>query len=171
MKLRPSDSSDIDHIMSIIHDAQVLLASLNIDQWQDGYPTVEQIKADIEKSDSYVVENNDGDVIATTVLCATGESTYNQIEGEWLTPQNTPYGVIHRLAVKAEYRQGGIAHFIFDTCEANLLNKGITTMRIDTHEDNKGMQRLIEKRDYIYCGVIYLDSGAKRLAYEKILKA
>lgn len=168
MKLRPTHLNDIDPIMSIINDAQALLASLNIDQWQDGYPTVQQIKTDIAKGDSYVVETN-GVIIATTVLCTTGESTYDQIEGEWLTPQNTPYGVIHRLAVKAEHRQAGVAQFIFDACEAELLQQGITTMRIDTHQDNKGMQGLLEKRGYVYCGVIYLDSGAKRLAYEKML--
>ena len=41
-------------------------------------------------------------------------------------------------------------------------------MRIDTHEENKGMQKLISQLGYKYCGIIVLESGDKRLAFEKI---
>ena len=41
-------------------------------------------------------------------------------------------------------------------------------MRIDTHEENKGMQKLIAQIGYDYCGVILLENGDKRLAYEKV---
>jgi len=42
-------------------------------------------------------------------------------------------------------------------------------MRIDTHEDNLGMQKLLRSSGYTYCGVIYLTNGDKRLAFENIL--
>ena len=97
------------------------------------------------------------------------ESTYSNLDGSWLTPENTKYGVIHRMAVGNKFRNLGIAKFIFKKCELNLQQNDIASMRIDTHEDNKGMQGLLKKLGYVYCGIIFLKSGDKRLAFEKVL--
>ena len=45
----------------------------------------------------------------------------------------------------------------------------IKSMRIDTHEKNLGMQGLLKKLGYHYCGVIYLENNDKRLAFEKLI--
>ena len=89
------------------------------------------------------------------------------IEGSWITKANAKYGVIHRMAVTNEFRNKGVAKFIFEQCEQLLLKNNIDSMRIDTHQDNLAMQGLLKKLKYTYCGVIYLDDGDKRLAYEK----
>ena len=169
MKLAPSSIQNIPTIMKIIGDAQRYLASLNIDQWQDGYPDEAQIRLDINNEDSYVVINDTKIIIGTTVYTTKTEPTYAQIEGEWLTENNSKYGVIHRLAVDNDYRKVGLAKFLFQFCEDDLRKKGIKSMRIDTHRDNNGMQGLLYKLGYQYCGIIILESGAERLAYEKIL--
>jgi len=168
MKLIKSNKNDIPAIMKIIADAKQYLASLSIDQWQDGYPTIEQIELDIKNEDSYLVYD-DNKIIGTTVFSINGEPTYNKIEGEWLTKKDEQYGVIHRLAVDNDYRSLGLAKFVFQQCENILLNQGIKSMRIDTHKDNKGMQGLLNKLGYQYCGVITLIGGDKRLAYEKLM--
>ena len=107
-------------------------------------------------------------MIATTVFTTAAEPTYTVIEGNWLTPGVKPYGVIHRMAVKKEHRKEGIAQWLLEYFEQQLMESGVPSMRIDTHEGNKGMQRLLQKRDYTYCGIITLDSGDKRLAFEKV---
>lgn len=40
-------------------------------------------------------------------------------------------------------------------------------MRIDTHENNKVMQHLIKKNGFQECGIIYVEDGSPRIAYEK----
>ena len=40
-------------------------------------------------------------------------------------------------------------------------------LRIDTHRDNRIMQHLIEKHGFTYCGIIWLEDGTERLAYER----
>ncbi len=169
MKLQISKTTNLTSIMSIIKDAQNYLASLNIDQWQDGYPDRFQIELDIKNDDSYIVLNDTNDIIGTTVFTTKSESTYQEIEGEWLTKNEAIYGVIHRLAVSDKYRKLGLAKFVFNECEQRLKNMSVASMRIDTHRDNKGMQHMLKKRGYQYCGVITLDSGDERLAFEKIL--
>ncbi len=44
----------------------------------------------------------------------------------------------------------------------------MSNFRIDTHNDNKIMQHVIEKNGFIRCGIIYVKDGSPRIAYEKI---
>jgi len=99
MKLVRSTLNEVPTIMKIIGDAQRYLATLGIDQWQDGYPNEEQVRLDINNQDSYVILNDEEVIIGTTVFTFKPESTYQEIEGEWKTSENSLYGVIHRLAV------------------------------------------------------------------------
>ena len=47
--------------------------------------------------------------------------------------------------------------------------KGKLSLRIDTHEGNLAMRKMLAKNGFVYCGVIYLAGGDKRVAYERIL--
>ena len=44
----------------------------------------------------------------------------------------------------------------------------ISNIRIDTHRDNRIMQKLISRSGFSYCGIILLADGAERLAYQRI---
>jgi ribosomal protein S18 acetylase RimI-like enzyme len=169
MTIRYTTSNDIKHIMEIIHYAQRYLANLNIDQCQDGYPNEAQILNDINNSESYVLLNSNDDIIATFMFTTSKEPTYDAIEGQWLTDKNTKYGVIHRIAVAETCTNKGIAKYIITHCEQQLQLQNITSMRIDTHQDNLGMQHILKSLGYTYCGIITLTSGALRLAFEKQL--
>ena len=154
--------------MEIIHYAQRYLASLNIDQWQDGYPNEAQITNDIVNDESYVVLDK-SKIIATYMFSTNGEPTYKVIDGNWLTDNQTNYGVIHRIAVSENNTNKGIAKFIISNCEEQLLSQGIFSMRIDTHPENLGMQHILKTLGYTYCGIITLTRGGIRLAFEKKL--
>ncbi|SDS01496.1 Acetyltransferase (GNAT) family protein [Polaribacter sp. KT25b] len=169
MKIRLSKIEDIPKIMQIIEDAKTYLASQNIDQWQNGYPNSAQVESDILKEESYVVINNENKIIATSMFTTNPEPTYKTIDGNWLIDETKTYGVIHRMAIKKEFRKFGLATFLFDEFHLQLLEKNIKSLKIDTHEDNLGMQSLIKKLGYKYCGIIYTNYNAKRLAFEKII--
>lgn len=167
-KLIKSTPEHLPRIMHIIADAQELLKTNNIDQWQNGYPNSPQIKRDIAQGDSFVVCNTKNQIVATVFLTTTPEPTYQKVyKGQWLTPLSETYGTIHRLAVGANQRGKGIAKWVITECEQLLKQQNISNLKIDTHPDNKGMQQLIGKLGYHYCGEIYLEDGALRLAYEK----
>ena len=169
MILRHSTNKDIPRILEIIDDAKALLKSLNINQWQNGYPNQEQIENDIKNNESYVVIKDDK-IIATTMYTTRKEPTYKEIfDGNWILNEDEKYGVIHRLATAKEVRKQGIAEFIFKELHKKLKEKYIQSLKIDTHEENFGMQSLIKKLGYQYCGIIYTNYGDKRLAFEKII--
>ena len=171
MKIKLSTLENIPEIMTIIKDAKELLASLKIDQWQNGYPNAAQVEQDILKGESYVVLSEENQVIATSMFTTNKEPTYQIIEeGTWKVDESKNYGVMHRMAIKKEYRKQGLATLLFDEFHQQLKSKNIQSLKIDTHEENLGMQALIKKIGYQYCGVIYTNYGAKRLAFEKVIQ-
>ena len=163
--IRKGNTNDIPAIMEIIADAQSLLASRGVDQWQDGYPTADIIAQDIARAESYVIEIDRG-VAATAVISFAGEPTYSEIKGRgWLN--GNPYAVVHRIAVSDKYRRKGIAKEILHFAEELCAEQGFADIRIDTHCDNRAMRSLLKKMGYTHCGKITLTSGASREAYQK----
>ena len=75
--------------------------------------------------------------------------------------------MIHRVASSGSGK--GFAAACFDWCREQCLASGCRNLRIDTHADNKVMQHVLEKNGFAYCGKIYLQDGAMRLAYQKCL--
>ena len=170
MRIRHSTHKDVPKIIEIINDAKALLKSLKINQWQNGYPNQEQIENDIKKGESYVVVNDENIIMATSMFTLRKEPTYKEvIDGKWIVNEEENYGVIHRLASSKNHRKQGIAEFIFKEFHQQLKDKNIKSLKIDTHEDNLGMQSLIKKMGYTYCGIIYTSYNAKRLAFEKVI--
>ena len=168
MEFRQAKISDLDQIVEIIELSKKYLKETKVDQWQDGYPAKEDLRRDIESGNSYVLTNKD-EIVATTVISLDGESTYNSIfNGEWIT--NEEYIVMHRVAVHDKYKGKGIFKELIKEAESLALNKGISSIKIDTHRDNISMQRAVVKNDFQKCGIIYLEDGSERIAFEKVLK-
>lgn len=165
MKFRKSLNSDIPQIMSIIKQAQAYFKEQGIDQWQNGYPNEEVINDDIKNEKSYVMIK-DNEIVATTVISFDKELSYkNIIDGEWIT--NGDYCVIHRVAVDNTYKGLGLSHKIIKYTEEICLEKGVHSIKVDTHEENIPMQSLLKKNGFEYCGIIYLEDGGKRVSFEK----
>ena len=169
MNLVKATKKDLTSIMAIIGDAQEYLKDQNIDQWQNDYPNNDIIINDILNKESYLVKSNSDNVIATAMFSTRLEPTYKVIDGKWMSSNSDRYGVIHRMAIAKKNRRSGVSKFIFKTFETFLKKNKIKSMRIDTHVDNIGMKNLLLKLNYNYCGIIYLENGDLRLAYEKLI--
>ncbi|MBE6699080.1 MAG: GNAT family N-acetyltransferase [Ruminococcaceae bacterium] len=161
MKIRKTTEADLPRIGEIYENAKRFMReSGNPNQWNSGTPNIDTAREDMERGVGYVAEEN-GEIVAVFMFSLDGEPTYAKIhEGKWLN--DAPYGVIHRIAV-AEQGRGIIGHCI-DECFALCHN-----LRIDTHRNNLPMQRALQKRGFQYCGIIYLENGDERLAYQKTL--
>ncbi|MBE6088669.1 MAG: GNAT family N-acetyltransferase [Clostridium beijerinckii] len=167
MEFRKAVETDINYIMSIIKQAQDYFKEQGIDQWQNNYPNLETIRNDIANKHSYILLK-DNNIVATAAVSFDGEKTYNSIyEGEWIT--NNEYAVIHRIAVDNTYKGLGLSSKIIKNVEELCLSKGVHSIKIDTHEENISMQKLLKKNKFQYCGVIYLEDGNKRIAFERTL--
>lgn len=150
--------SQLPQIMAIYEKARAFMARTgNPDQWGTAYPPEEMIRRDILNEKCYVNLIN-GEICAVFYFAVESDPTYGYIDGAWLNDK--PYGVIHRIAVAASGK--GVAadcfRFAYEKCR---------NLRIDTHEKNIPMQRCLMKHGFRRCGIIYLEDGDPRIAYQK----
>ena len=130
----------------------------NPTQWAaPGFPPDSLLLRDIARGGGFVILSEES-IIAYFALLPSPEPTYDYIDGAWLTDE--PYGVIHRMASYPDVH--GIFAAILDFAASRYAH-----LRIDTHRDNRIMRHLIEKHDFTYCGIIWLEDGTDRLAYER----
>ena len=170
MVIRPATPADLPALRPVFEAAKgIMRADGNHDQWSaPGFPDDSLLLRDIARGGGFVIESSvmpgltghlaAPRIVAYFALLPSPEPTYDVIDGAWLTDE--PYGVIHRMASYPEVH--GIFSTIIDYAASRFAH-----LRIDTHRDNRIMQHLIEKHGFTYCGIIWLEDGTERLAYER----
>lgn len=158
MKIRHTEWTDLPRLHEVYAAARKFMAETgNPTQWGDDYPSDAFLREDITLGDSFVCEEN-GEVVGTFVLRGGNDPTYEKIyEGSW--KNGLPYATIHRIASL------GTVKGVFESAIEFSL-KQYSTLRIDTHRDNKVMQHCVLKAGFEYCGIIYCWDGGERLAYQ-----
>lgn len=157
--IRQANINDIDYIMPMIVEGRKHIATYNIPQWINGYPSIETITQDINLKRGYVYII-DNEIVGYFVVLE-HDPCYDNIDGEWLN--DLPYVAIHRTVTK--YFNAGLGSKMLDEIK-NIYSH----IRIDTHEGNISMNKCLIKNNFIYCGVIKLADGSPRNAYEFIKK-
>lgn len=169
LAFRHSKMQDIDAMMDVVEAGKELLYSLGIDQWQKGYPNRELLISDMEEGIGYVITDDDK-VVGICAVTFAAEEAYRKIHGAWLTPETCPYAVIHRGAIARGSQGKGLTGFLFSSAADVAREHGAVSLRADTHPENAGMQRALEKAGFTRCGEIALIGGPEdgdiRIAYE-----
>ena len=107
-------------------------------------------------------------MVATAVLAEGKDPTYGAIDGAWRI--DGEYLTIHRSVVSEKYSGKGMGRRMMNRIKLYAVSRNVDSIRVDTHEDNKAMRRLIEGSGFSYCGIITVADGTKRVAYEWSLK-
>lgn len=156
--IRKAVGNDLPEILKIYENARRFMAENgNPNQWGKTNPPQYTLERDIQLGQLYVVVR-EGKIRGVFAFIPGIDPTYGYIEGAWRS--DTPYAAIHRVASDGA---GGIL------AEAVAFGwEKIQHLRIDTHADNWVMQRAIERAGFQKCGIIYLENGDPRIAYEKI---
>lgn len=160
MEIRTATYQDLDSITAVIEAARTIMReSGNHTQWI-GYPSRAVIYEDIQLKQAFVCDIN-GEVVGYFCLIVgqDPDPNYRVIhDGNWL--DDAPYGVIHRLASARQVK--GIAQKAFEYAFSVTHN-----VRVDTHHDNIPMQNYLKKTGFSYCGIIYVNDGSPRDAFQK----
>lgn len=161
---RKALTEDSEEIWKIMLDAKERMRLRNSVQWQDGYPSPEDIAGDIGRGEGYVLSGVCG-LLAYGAVMFGGEPAYETIEGAWLTDR--PYVVVHRLAVSARMAGRGLGRRFMREVEELSRRKGIGSFRVDTNFDNAPMLYILKALGFVYCGEIRYGEDIRK-AFEKI---
>lgn len=156
-QIRTAEISDLPVIKSIYAYARQFMADHgNASQWGQSYPEASLLCQDIDRRKLFVIQNASG-IHGVFYFSVEQDPTYAVIEqGTWRWDR--PYGVIHRIAGDGS---GGILRTAVD-----YASKQIGHLRIDTHADNYVMQKALEKLGFSRRGIIYIEDGTPRIAYD-----
>lgn len=197
MQIRKAREEDYSRMLAVYERARQFMRDTgNPNQWKDTDPRPEAVLEGIRSGKAYVAVSegkavleeeavsdgmaaSDGkeeegcgrddsgeEILGAFYFAIEEDASYQEIfEGKWKNQE--AYGVIHRVASSGSGK--GFAAACFDWCREQCLAFGCRNLRIDTHADNKVMQHVLEKNGFAYCGKIYLQDGAMRLAYQKCL--
>ena len=153
--------ADMARILDIYARAREFMAKNgNSTQWGDNYPSPELLEEDIDTNRLFVYMVN-GRMQAVFAFVLGEDPTYKVIEdGQWLN-DTLPYGTLHRLASAGESKGVGkaVVEWCLEHCES---------LRADTHADNKVMQHLLESEGFTRCGIIHVEDGTPRIAYQRL---
>ena len=160
MNIRKAYEKDLSRCLEIYANArEYMKENGNPDQWGTEYPYGYLIKEDIEIGRLYVADC-EGSVEGVFLMESGPDETYLEIEGQWLNDE--PYYVIHRIASSGKAK--GVVKAAVDFALSNTKN-----VRIDTHEKNATMQKVLTKLGFKYCGTIYVfapwEGKSPRMAY------
>lgn len=158
--IRYAKKEDLDAIMEIVGIAkQYMKESGNLAQWAGDYPGKIDFEEDIQKKQLYVCYNDEM-TYGVFAFVTEKDPNYAYIEdGRWFNEE--PYGTIHRIAGNGKVK--GVFQEAVDFAKDKMEN-----LRIDTHEDNRTMRHLIEKNGFQRCGIVYMEDGSPRIAYQYV---
>lgn len=158
--VRKAKMKDLPRIEEIYACARSFMRQTgNPNQWGSNYPPYEQLRKDIEAGDLFLIE--DICRIHGVFYFRIGlDPTYDKIyDGSWRV--DSRYGVIHRIAGDGT---GGI----LKTAVAYGLSQ-IDHIRIDTHHENYVMQNALHRLGFERRGIIYIEDGTSRIAFDKLI--
>lgn len=160
MEIRNIKLEEFEEVKKVYANARKIMKnSGNLTQWGDNRPSEETLLNDIKNENLYGIFEN-GELLGAFALIFGEDETYKVIRGHWLNDE--PYATIHRIASSG--KKNGLMKNILDFCESKSKN-----IRIDTHEDNLIMQHILSKNGYEKCGIIYVDDGTERIAFQKVV--
>lgn len=158
-RIRKAVAEDLPRIEDVYETArQFMRANGNHSQWDAQDAPELRSREDIEAGWLYVLE--DEEIHAVFVFWKGKDPLYAVIEqGQWKSEEK--YGVVHRVASDGTVRN--VLGQVMEFCKSQIAH-----LRIDTHEDNKVMQHVLEKNGFQRCGIIYVNDGTPRIAYELV---
>lgn len=162
MKLRKAKLYEAEACYQCIEDARAYHKSMGFEQWHPDYPTQQTILDDITENTGYVFVDEQ-EIVGYCCIIIGAEPAYHKIKGNWKTDR--PYAVVHRMAFNKKARGEGLSRLAFDLIKEFCLSNHINAIRVDTQDENKVMQHILDREEFQYCGIIQFDGGPK-LAYE-----
>lgn len=151
--IRQGQKEDATRIIEVLSACGKNLRNQGIDQWDESYPNLEQIKKDIAQNELFVIES-DGIIQGCIVLNEVQDKEYFELD--WLTKNDEKQLVVHRLGIHPDSQGKGLARKLMDFSENLAKSRSYKSIRLDTFSQNPKNQAFYKKRGYSEIGSVFL---------------
>lgn len=161
---RGATAADLADVERLVKKVIRKLTAAGIGQWDDGYPTTEHFKEDIQRGALRLLFR-DGRLIAMAALDEFQPPEYREVGWAF---RNERICVFHRLCVEPEYQKSGIGRSMLLRMEELARSKGYGAVRLDAFSLNSISLRLYDSSGYRKAGEVRFLKG-RFFCYEKKL--
>ena len=137
-----------------------------IDQWDELYPNVADIAADIADGSLWVGES-EGELVITFAVNTSCEEEYDVCP--WKYPED-PYVVVHRLAVNPKFQRCGVARNAMEFVESEAIKNGAKTIRLDTFCGNPFGAALYDSLGFKVIGFAHWRKGKFQIMEKPLVR-
>ncbi|MGC4096516.1 MAG: GNAT family N-acetyltransferase [Nitrospira sp.] len=131
----------------LIDRCRTALLEQGIHQWDEFYPTVETVSADIMERRLYLLTSS-GMCRAVVTIDTQCEPQYSTVL--WATPE--PALLVRRLCVDPAFQGRGYANQLMDYVEAYATQHRYASLRLDAYSGNSRALGLYQRRGYREAG-------------------
>ncbi len=142
-KIKMATAENIDEILKLYHS----LIGKDGCTWDLYYPSIDDIKNDINRKALYIVLNNE-EIIA--VAAAGKDNELNDIKC-YSKDIRKPCDLA-RIAVKTKYQNRGVAKYLIKFIEGQAINKGFDGIHFLVGKMNFHAKAVYDKMNYKCCG-------------------
>ena len=154
ISFRKANIDDLDSVLGIYNDAIAKFEVEKTFQWTKGFPPNEDsFRNDLINNEIIVALENDS-IVGVMTLLLNGENDYLEIDGNWLNDDK--YITIHRIAISKNCYGKGVGSSLMKYAIDIALKNDFNNIRIDTHELNFDMKKMLERNGFVRCGIIKL---------------
>ena len=164
LRLRHAIPGDQTALLTLTQDCVTAMRCADIDQWDEIYPSVENIATDIEARTLDVLCAG-RDIVA----CITVDQLFDPLwQGlDWSSAGEPPIAV-HRLMVHPSQQGRGLAKRLMHHAEDVARAKGCLSIRLDTFLQNPAAMALYSRLGYRRTGIAMMRKG-EFVGFEKLL--
>lgn len=152
---RKATREDLAEIMALFAAATQHMDELGIPQWDERYPTRDDIANDLTRGELYV-GLLDGAIACSFTLSPRCDPEY--ADASWQYP-TLSYSVIHRLCVHPDFQNRRIAAHAIRFMEDTLRRIGVQAVRLDAFSRNPYALRLYKRLGYQKIGEVTFRKG------------
>ena len=155
MTIRQARETDLEALAGLLRACIAGMQGEGIDQWDDAYPTVGIVAADV-KDGTLIVAERAGDVIGAVTLNAHQEPAYREVA--WRLADG-PIGVVHRLMIAPTAKRQGVGRALMAAVEVRAGGQGLRALRLDTFTGNAPALALYRALGYAEVGTVRFRKG------------
>ena len=164
MTYRLASERDLDAVCALVRAATEEMARGGIEQWDDIYPSRDDLRADIEKAQLTVGEAA-GEIVVIFAVNTDCDAQYRN--GDWQYTGER-WRVLHRLCVDPRHWHQGIAAAALAHIEAALCGQGVKALRLDVFDGNAHAVSLYQKNGYRKVGAARWRKGTFSLMEKRL---
>ncbi len=164
MTFRSAEEKDTEAVCNVIKSAIAKMEAERIFQWDEMYPTTEDIAEDIRKNDLSIGMLG-GDIAVVYTINDECDEQYKY--GAWKN-SDCQYRILHRLCVDPKFQNRGIADKTLKHIENELRAKGIEALRLDVYSKNPYALSLYHNNGYEKVGIAEWRKGTFLLMEKRL---